>query len=375
MATNTFVIALSGGVDSVVLLHFLKTQADKPLRAIHINHHLSPKADKWVDFNAKLCAKMGVGYQCFDVEFSNIKNLEHKAREKRYKTLFTALKEGEVLCTAHHQEDQAETLLLQLLRGAGVAGLAAMEQYAKHHHRPLLDWSKQDILDYANQHKLSWIEDDSNLNPHFRRNFLRLNIIPKLKQVFPGVNKTLARSANHLGQSLELLTDLAAIDISSADLLNKDKRLVVSRLLKFSKPRVSNIIRYYLKQQGVPSLNNKRLTDFIHQLKTARVDARIFISWQTYAFRVYQDQIYLIKPKQKKLKCRLTDHLQKQAGVEVRHNQQVGRVIISGKTHSNSLKKLYQQYHIPAWIRPQLAMYYKNNKLIAIEKLGFLTEK
>ena len=162
------VVALSGGVDSVVLLHFLNTNYSGSVRAVHINHNLSEFSNDWKEFCENLCVIHNIEFKCIDLNIINSSNIEENARKCRYNSLKSDITSSEILCTAHHQDDQAETLLLQLFRGSGVAGLASMPKCKKFGesflYRPLLNVTKQQINDYASENHLEWVEDDSNKN-------------------------------------------------------------------------------------------------------------------------------------------------------------------------------------------------------------------
>jgi len=184
------VVALSGGIDSVVLLHFLSKHYKGKVRAIHINHNLSDYCHQWQSFCKNLCQNADINFKSVDIFIKNESNVEEIARQKRYLSLTSELNADEILCTGHHQDDQAETLLLQLFRGSGVAGLSAMPKNKTIHgsqlYRPLLTISRQQITDYAIENHLDWVEDDSNKNINFRRNLLRLEFLPKLKKIKEG---------------------------------------------------------------------------------------------------------------------------------------------------------------------------------------------
>ena len=221
------VVALSGGSDSVVLLHFLSKHYPGKVRAIHINHNLSDYCHQWQAFCKDLCQKADINFKSVDIFIENVSNIEEIARKKRYLSLTSELKAGEILCTGHHQNDQAETLLLQLFRGSGVAGLSAMPKNKTIHgsqlYRPLLSISRQQITDYAIENHLDWVEDDSNKNINFRRNLLRLEFLPNLSAVFTNLTKNIARSAKHQAEALNLMHDLAMLDISNHKLIIEDK--------------------------------------------------------------------------------------------------------------------------------------------------------
>ena len=181
---KNIVIALSGGIDSVVLLHFLNSHYPGNIRAVHINHNLSKHSKDWSLFCKELCHKQDIEFKSIDINIKTSSNVEENARKKRYNSLKSELSKNEVLCTAHHQEDQSETFLLQLFRGSGVAGLASMPKMKSFAdtflYRHFLNISKQLIVDYATKNNLDLVEDDSNINLNFKRNLLRLEFIPKL---------------------------------------------------------------------------------------------------------------------------------------------------------------------------------------------------
>ncbi|MGQ7958932.1 tRNA lysidine(34) synthetase TilS [Pseudomonas sp. SP16.1] len=217
-------IALSGGLDSSVLLHLLASLARRevlpPLSAIHVHHGLQPAAEGWPEHCARLCAHQGIPLEVVAVQVSPGASLEQAARRARYAAFAERLGEGEVLLSAQHRDDQAETLLFRLLRGAGVRGLAAMPTGRALGRgslvRPLLDVPRAELLAYAEAHGLSWVEDPSNADERFSRNFLRRRVLPLLAERWPQAAASLARSAAHLGEAQQLLGELAELDLLAA---------------------------------------------------------------------------------------------------------------------------------------------------------------
>ena len=366
-------------MDSVVLLHYLHQHYPTQLRAIHCNHHLSDYADKWQTFCQTICQQLGVPLDNVDLSLDGSSNLEKQARDARYHALGCQLQAHEILCTAHHQEDQAETLLLQLFRGAGSAGLAAMPKEKPLgkglHYRPMLSISKADIIDYADEHKLNWIEDDSNKNLHFRRNYLRLEILPKLKQHYSNLSELLSRSAKHQAEALRLSQDLAKQDIQRYNLISEPGRLRVNPLTTLADYRIKNVIRYQLSQQhfGLPS---DKVMAQILQLLQAKDDANPLVSWDVYEVRRFQDELYFIDTQRNSTsnQCALFDEFKHQEGFSIAYRQEGQRVRMPGKSHSQSLKKLLQEAGIPPWERNTLRMYYIDDELRAMERLGYLSE-
>ncbi|EGH28298.1 tRNA(Ile)-lysidine synthetase, partial [Pseudomonas syringae pv. japonica str. M301072] len=217
-------VGFSGGLDSTVLLHLLAELASREtlpaLNAIHVHHGLQTAADGWPEHCQQVCKTLGVAFESVRVQVEPAASLEQAARQARYSAFSERLVEGEVLLTGQHRDDQAETLLFRLLRGAGVRGLAAMPDQRVlgrgHLLRPLLDVSRKQLEDYAHRHGLNWIEDPSNDDQQFSRNFLRSQVVPLLTSRWPQAAASLARTARHLGEAQQLLDELALQDIANA---------------------------------------------------------------------------------------------------------------------------------------------------------------
>jgi len=372
------VVALSGGIDSVVLLNFLNKHYPGKVRAIHINHNLSDYCHQWQSFCKNLCQKAGINYKSVDIFIEKVSNVEEIARKKRYLSLTSELKADEILCTGHHQDDQAETLLLQLFRGSGVAGLSAMPKnktiYGSQLYRPLLTISRQQIIDYAVENHLDWVEDDSNKNINFRRNLLRIEFLPKLSAIFTNLTKNIARSANHQAEALNLLHDLAALDIANHNLII-DEKLQVTPLIKLPKRRLVNVIRHYISHHELLSPSEKVLQEII-TLIHAKADAKSIVSWSHYQVRRYHNELYFFDKNQTNSvkSCRYYDSLKDLPNFEVRFRQEGQRIKLKGKEHSQSLKKVLQEANIPPWERDNLRMYYVDGKLQAMENLGEMVD-
>lgn len=280
-------LGLSGGLDSRVLLHLLVQVRSKlkfDFSAIHVHHGISPHADAWAQFCAELCMRDHVPFTAVKVSVPRDTGLglEAAARAERYRVLLG--QDADAIMLAHHEDDQAETILLQLLRGAGVKGLAAMGEASERQPvaggrekpilRPLLNVSRADLLDYARTHDLQWIEDESNLDLAYDRNLLRHHVLPQMEQRFPACRRTLARSASHLAEAAELLEEIAREDAVRAVM---DARLNLAELGKLSTPRANNLLRYWLAETCGVNLSAARLADIREQLLEARIDARVSI--------------------------------------------------------------------------------------------------
>ena len=375
---KNIVIALSGGIDSVVLLHFLNSHYPGNIRAVHINHNLSKHSKDWSLFCKELCHKQGVEFKSIDINIKTSSNVEENARKKRYNSLKSDLSKNEVLCTAHHQEDQSETFLLQLFRGSGVAGLASMPKMKSFAdtflYRPFLNISKQLIVDYATKYNLDWVEDDSNINLNFKRNLLRLEFIPKLESGFEGVIKNISRSAYHQSEALKLINDLAKIDIEKFNLVINHK-IQVLPLTELPERRVANVLRYYIAQRGFLMPSNKVLTELISVLR-AKDDAKVILKWHLYEVRRYDNELYFFdgEPDRSNEDCPLFNKLKDQTNFTIRFRQDGQRVRLKGKKHSSSLKKILQSANIPPWERDKLRMYYINDTLVGMESIGEMSE-
>ena len=375
---KNIVIALSGGIDSVVLLHFLNSHYPGNIRAVHINHNLSKHSKDWSLFCKELCHKQGIEFKSIDINIKTSSNVEENARKKRYNSLKSELSKNEVLCTAHHQEDQSETFLLQLFRGSGVAGLASMPKMKSFAdaflYRPFLNISKQLIVDYATKYNLDWVEDDSNNNLNFKRNLLRLEFIPKLESGFEGVIKNISRSAYHQSEALKLINDLAKIDIEKFNLVINHK-IQVLPLTELPERRVANVLRYYIAQRGFLMPSNKVLTELISVLR-AKDDAKVILKWHLYEVRRYDNELYFFdgEPDRSNEDCPLFNKLKDQTNFTIRFRQDGQRVRLKGKKHSSSLKKILQSANIPPWERDKLRMYYINDTLVGMESIGEMSE-
>lgn len=252
-------VAFSGGLDSAVLLHLLarlrESQALPPLSAIHIHHGLQAVADSWVALCRAQCRSLGIALQIRHVRVGGGASLERAAREARYAAFAELLDEGEVLLTAQHRDDQAETLLLRLLRGAGVRGLAAMPPSralaAGHLVRPLLGVARAELETWAMRERLAWIEDPSNRDTRLARNFLRHEILPRLVQHWPAAGAVLARDAEQLAEAGGLLGELAEMDLAAAHGPAEPAWLALPSLeleplLTLSEARQRNALRHWL---------------------------------------------------------------------------------------------------------------------------------
>lgn len=277
-------VGFSGGLDSTVLLHVLATAAERgecpPLRAIHIHHGLQQVADGWPEHCQAQCDALNVPLAVVRVQVARQASVEQAARQARYAAFAAGLQKHELLLLAQHQDDQAETLLFRLLRGSGVSGLQGIPVQRSLGNgqllRPLLGISRQQLENYAVCHGLEWVEDPSNDDDCHDRNFLRLKVLPLLKQRWPALVQVLQRTSGHMHEAGELLDDLARLDLQLArvqplDWLELDSlRLDVLRDL--SEARQKNLLRYWLADK-TPAFDAQHWKGWC-ALRDAKADAQ-----------------------------------------------------------------------------------------------------
>jgi tRNA(Ile)-lysidine synthase len=299
-------LGYSGGLDSTVLLHMLVELKEQGvelcLRAIHIHHGLSVNADSWVDHCQQTCDALNV---TFEVAYADLKpssrtSLEQLAREARYHLLDTLSDESAVLLTAQHQDDQAETLLLQLLRGAGPKGLSAMSVSSKLSNgrqvlRPLLSVTRMELEEYAKVHRLDWIEDESNRDDRFDRNFLRNQIAPILKSRWPNAAKTISRSAALCGEQQALVESEAFKKLRTATVGDTSSRILhLSTLEKLTPQWFNQVIRLWLREWQVDLPSANVMQQIYQQTFFASNDAQVNIQLSGAQLKRYNHALYLV---------------------------------------------------------------------------------
>ncbi|WP_293932970.1 tRNA lysidine(34) synthetase TilS [Iodobacter sp.] len=392
----TLCVGLSGGLDSVVLLHLLAglCQQRFVLRAIHVHHGLSANADAWAQFAQALCSRLDV--ECAVERVSLLPyagmGVEGAARAARYGAFERQV--CDVLLLAQHKNDQAETVLLNLLRGSGLRGLAAMPEWRMQNTqmgilRPLLDFTRQDLADYAKQYGLEWIEDESNQDSRYDRNFLRNQIIPQLETVWPSASATLARVAQHAAEADDLLQELAAGDLEHAVQGDAfDLRVALSPL------RLRNVLRYWLTRHGL-QLDTRAFEELLRVAFAAGEDAQPALHWRDRAIRRYQHRLFITSSQiligqalalpwvmQSKVDAWhgvLSWQASEQGIAAKRLNQAVLelRPRLGGESlrlvkdgPSRALKQLYQEAKMPPWQRQSNPLIYLDGVLAAVPGLG-----
>jgi tRNA(Ile)-lysidine synthase len=291
-------VAFSGGLDSTVLLAALArgSRARPALRALHVNHNLHAAAGAMSAHCGKIARALSVPFKALSVRVPRAKgaSLEAQARDARYTAFARELRDGEVLLTAHQADDQLETVLLQLLRGAGIAGLAAMPALARlaagWHARPLLGCTRAELAAWAAKESLAWIEDPMNADAQLDRNYLRREVLPELRSRWPACARSVARSARHASQAQRLLSDLGRADAARcAD----GAALSVPALRALSPERRVNALRVWIDAQGEALPDARRLGELAGPLLAARADASPAVAWGEVVARRHADRLWL----------------------------------------------------------------------------------
>ncbi|MEQ9903284.1 tRNA lysidine(34) synthetase TilS [Pectobacterium aroidearum] len=393
---GSILLAYSGGLDSSVLLHLLvavRQRSGLAIRAAYIHHGLNPLADSWAEHCRQQCERWQVSFASLPVvvEAQN-GGIEAAARTARYQALQAHLQEGETLLTAQHLDDQSETFLLALKRGSGPAGLSAMAaQSTLGQHRlirPLLGFSRLQLEAYAQRHQLRWIEDDSNQDERFDRNFLRRQILPRLTQRWPHFSSAVARSAELCAEQEQLLDEL--LEESLQRLCQPDGALSIDGLVPLSPVRRFALLRRWLAQQGATMPSREQLQRLWDEVAMSRQDAEPILQLHQLQIRRFRQHLYLLPLMTSLQDCilpwqptscslSLPDNLgtlrladngmavrapENGEAVSIRFSTQ-GTVHIVGRAHGRHIKKLWQELGVPPWWRDHTPLVFYNKQLIA----------
>ena len=386
-------VGFSGGLDSTVLLHILANQPalSEKLTVIHINHGLSGNADTWERHCQDICQSYNIPLIIRKVFVDSSANVEEEARKARYGVFLSVMTKNDCLLLAHHRDDQAETLLLQLFRGAGLAGLSAMAAVKKIAEatliRPLLHCSRNTLEAYAHAHQLSWINDESNSDSVYSRNFLRHEVIPLVQTRWPGVLANLARTASHCFDAQLQLAELAEIDYPGSN--DVPNTLSIARLGELSYLRMNNILRNWLKKNSVRFPDTGTFNRLIPEVIFASPDANPELVWDNYCIRRHQQTLYLLTAQKDMpgtiikwqdfpnplgiadlpgfLVVKSSEKgivIPPDSTIEVRFRQGGESIVLRNQT--KSLKKLFQEWKIPAWLRDRTPLMYVDGQLAAV---------
>jgi len=397
-----YVVAFSGGLDSTVLLDLtrraLPRQRGADLLAVHVDHNLQAASTAWAKQCEETATLFGVAYESCQVQIETRQgeSPEAAARNARYAALCQYIGPGDVLMTGHHRDDQLETVLLQLMRGAGVAGLAGMAECSRYQTgwrlRPLLSVDRVSLLAYAEQSQLQWIDDPTNTDSRYDRNFLRHEVVPLLGQRWPGVAAAVARSARHSAAAVRLLRELGSSDASFAT-ANADA-LDLKRLGTLSVERQQNALRYWLLSQSlsIPTTAHlQQIDQLIHATSAAGC-----VSWSGGEVRRYRNQIYAMQslPAQPaadfhcavspdsvvtlpaglgQVRCAtVADGLDPQRygdKLSLRFRAGGEKLRPAGSAHRRELRNLFQEAGIVPWMRDRIPLLYAGDRLAAVAGL------
>ena len=409
-STRKFLIGLSGGLDSVVLLHAMATLRDQSgvdfqLRALHINHQLQDQAQSWEQHCLSLCAKLGVEFASVSVEISGNTGIENAAREARYREFEAALSIDEELLLAHHRDDQMETLLLRLTRGSGSRGLSGIPPSrvlgASSLLRPFLGIDREELQSYAESEALAWIEDHSNEDEGFDRNYCRHSLLPLIEARWPEYRQSWSKSAVLASESEALLQELAALDLAQ---IVTESKSVVSRekLLAFSEPRRRNVLRHCLADLGLKELGWNQLQQLSNEVLPSASGQFIAEDFQIFCFR---ERVYvlasqelerdldkididslpelsvvseIILPGNGLLRFRETQGegicADRLSNLSIRYRRGGETCRLAGRP-SKTLKKILQESEIPPWLRSRIPLLYAGETLAYIPGVGATAER
>ena len=382
LACGPVLVGYSGGLDSSVLLHLLAAEPAVRavgLRAIHVHHGLHAQADAWAAHCERTCAAYGVPLQVARVTVEGSAGLgaEGAARAARHGAFASALGDGGVLALAHHRDDQGETFLLRALRGSGVDGLAAMRAWRPYAAgwlwRPLLGAPRDALLAYARVHRLDWIEDPSNALDDADRNFLRLRVLPLLRERWPHADAALARSAHLAGEAGGLLD---AQDAQALAVLRRDgDALDIAGLLEWPAARRARLLRGWVAELGLPPLPSRGVARIEGELLRARADAMARVDWAGAWMRAWRGRLHagmaapplppgweahwdgrapLALPGGGTLALIDGDGFDVPLRVHGRRGGE--RLRLPGRAHSHAVKHLLQDAGVPPWRRARMPL-------------------
>ncbi|GLS82709.1 tRNA lysidine(34) synthetase TilS [Paraferrimonas haliotis] len=401
----SIVLGYSGGLDSEVLAHLLgRFQHAHPSvnsQLLHVHHGLSHYADNWVE-HCQASAKrnqLNLTVERIQLPDKSRTSIEAQAREQRYKQLFAHASAPSLVLTAHHQDDQLESVLLGLKRG-GVNGLAGIARAYKHSegqfvYRPLLPFSKEQLHFYAKKHGLQNIEDDSNSDCRFDRNFLRHRIIPSLTERWPHIGATASRSAELIGEQRQLIEDMC--QGLWPTFCGPYDTLLIEPWAKQSQPLQRQLLRYWLGERGAVMPSQQQLLQIQSQLLNASIDANVCVEFNQWQVRRFAHKAYALPVQTQPTlaaqsltldnevsywgkRLRLTEANQ---GLRLMPTTEVVQLRFgaSGSTvchphnrhHSRTLKKLWQEHQVPPWMRSKVPLIYYGERLVAA--VGYWIEK
>ncbi len=393
---DRFLVAFSGGLDSSVLLDLITRYSDDPqnlVRVIHVHHGLHADADRWLAHSRAASQRMGLDFHGVHVAMDTAGgNLEATARSRRYRVMLAHLRDDETLLLAHHRGDTAETFFLNLMRGAGARGLSGIPALAhrsgKRFFRPLQQLSRTDIFDYANLSGLSWVEDDSNADLRFDRNFLRHRVLPLLNERWPGSEKMIDRACRNLAHVAALADELGAADLLAVTLDDRrpgarhQLQLSRQKLMQLTSLRRQNLLRHALATLAPYPPDRRFMRNLLALVEAGENDKQLV--WGEWIAHVYDDQLFfyradIFEPVPDDLDWHLAAETSVRWGpflikvdqpadikLKVRARRGGEKLQLAGRAHRHALKGLLQAWRVPPWQRGVLPLIWREQKLVAI---------
>ena len=379
-----YCVAYSGGLDSTVLLYALAALRDErvlELRAVHIDHGLHPESARWAEHCIREAAALSVPCTVARVAVDRATGLglEAAARDARYAALGAEVGAGEAVLTAQHADDQAETVLLALLRGSGPAGLAAMPAAAPLGPglllRPLLDFTRAELAAWARDRGLRWLEDPSNEHTGFARNYLRAAVIPALRSQWPAFARSFARSADHAADAAALLDALAEADLAAVRVGDALDAVAITGL---PDARARNLLRHWIAARGLPPPPYERLVEALRQLRGAAPDRVPAVDWPGATLRRWRGRVFVDPPDARALAVDwqltpadtgLSATRLAGAALEVRFRAGGECLRVRAGGSRRALKDLLLEADVPPWRRGQVPLLYADGVLVAVGNL------
>ncbi len=412
-AERKLLIALSGGMDSVVLLHALaelrkQGSLQQRIAAVHVNHGIQEEAASWQGFCENLCASLDIPVRCRSVDLKLAEttgSLENAARIARYQVFEELIEADTVLLQAHHRDDQMETLLLRLMRGAGAQGLSGIPSARKlgagRLLRPLLEFDRVELLSYARRNELEWVEDASNADQNFDRNYCRHTLLPMIEERWPAYRESWSKTVTLESESLALQQALAEIDLQAC--LNEDARgLKLDALILLDDPRRRNLLRYWIASKGLADLGWNRLRQLSLEVLSAAEDSAC-LEGDGFSLMRFQGNLFALKsdshrqqPEQD-LQWNLvaavegdSNEISLQENGSLRCSVEAGRGLSVRKTGetlqiryrrggescrltgrpNKLLKKILHEQQVETWLRSRIPLLFSGEELVCIPGIG-----
>lgn len=373
---NQINIALSGGVDSVVLAHAASRVSHESLYCLHVNHGISDNAEQWESFCFEFCKQIGAKFKSKQFHLKGVNNLESVARDCRYEFFIENLSDGDVLLTAHHMDDQAETFLLRLMRGAGVDGLASMRPTRNLGNgilaRPLLGYSKDDLMAYAKENDLKWVEDESNQSSDYDRNFLRNEVLPLLRTRWGNASSSISKSASLCQLASEMNAEKANEWLKNCSHQEKEKLFVNDFVKNLDNDSQTLLVRAWLKRNGYQAISSGKteyLIDRLNGLSSNDTKFTVEIENQT-KIMFFDNALQIVKDNQR-LAVSFLPAKKGDIGIsiepaELEDSVYKGSLKFRFKGCNRTLKKFLQEKRVPSWEREKYPIKLLNGEVVTV---------